>query len=713
MEPIRTSVSIRMFVVFGIMLLFPLAIVIQIMRVQFIEGENLQALWRAQALDEVPVPAKRGRIYDTHGRLLVTNSVSYTAAIDPRAPGARSEQIALVPDALAHFTSRSAVHYRRTMSQAPANSRYIVLERGLSRQAYDSLKSMRVRGLILEENFRRRYNFDELAAHVVGHVNHELTGVMGIENSYERFLRGTDGSRQVRRDSRNRVREYVGAPKRLPVQGNNVVTTIDAHIQAIAEDELRAGVQRTRATKGTVIIVNPQTGAIVALANYPTFNPNQPAVAETINRRNSAIADMVEPGSTFKLITAIAAVEQNVVTFDEIFETPSNGRRLIHGQWMRDHDPLGNMNFAQVMQRSSNIATAEIAMRIQPETFYQYVRNAGFGSATGIDIPAEEAGRLRRPFEWSAVSLPWLSIGYEVQVTPLQMVMAYAAFANGGNLMRPYLVDRVEDERGRIIHQNQPKTVRRAFNPAAIRSLKPVFAGVISDSGTARFVSVDGLEIAGKTGTAQKFIDGRYQTRYRASFVGFYPTEHPKYVAIVMLDEPRTSIYGGTTAGPIFRNIARRIIGVDSEILSNTFVLANQPNRVVPTVTGLDVDQATSYLQFIGQRFRIQGRGDVVIEQSPVAGSEISRTQEITLLTGTSQTEETDGQRVPDVVGLSMRDAIAVLKASGYVVSKNGSGTVATQFPQAGAVMAQGRTVSLRGRTRSMEQLVAATGGVR
>jgi len=713
MEPIRTSVSVRMFVVFGIMLLFPVAIVIQILRVQFIEGDNLQVLWRAQALDEIPVPAKRGRIYDIHGRLLVTNSVSYTVAVDPRAPGARAEHISAVPDVLAHFTTRNNVHYRRIISQAPANSRYIVLERGISRAAYDSLKSMRVRGLILEENFRRRYNFDELAAHVVGHVNHELAGVMGVENSYDRFLRGMDGSRQVRRDSRNRVREYVGAPKRQPIQGNNIITTIDAHIQAIVEDELKAGVQRSRANKGTVILVNPETGAIVALANYPTFNPNQPAMAATENRRNSAIADMVEPGSTFKLITAIAAVEQNVVNFDEIFETPTNGRRLIHGQWMRDHDPLGNMNFAQVMQRSSNIATAEIAMRMQPETFYQYIRNAGFGTLTAIDLPAEEAGRLRRPFEWSAVSLPWLSIGYEVQVTALQMVMAYAAFANGGRLMRPYIVERVEDERGRIIHQNQPKTVRAAFKPEAVRALKPVFAGVISDSGTARFVSVDGLEIAGKTGTAQKFIDGRYQTRYRASFVGFYPYENPKYVAIVILDEPKTSIYGGVTAGPIFRNIARRLIGVDAEILSNTYASSNQANRLAPSLVGMNIDQATSYLRFTGQRFRVQGRGSIISEQIPEAGVEVASNQDITLVTVNASASTEADRRVPDVVGLSMRDAVAILMDAGYEVTKNGSGTVSAQFPQSGAVMSQGRTVTLRGRTRSMEQMIVAQGGAR
>ena len=711
MDEHRSKIVVRMFVVYGFLMLLPLAIIIQMMRIQFIEGDNLMMLWRAQAVDEIPIKAKRGQIYDREGRLLVTNTYSYSVAVDPRAPGVKPEMLDETTEILAHFTNRTTSDYQRIIRQAPQGSRFISLGRNFGREVYDSLKTRRFRGVILEENFRRNYNFGELASHVLGHVNHEHTGVMGIENSYDRYLRGIDGVQQVRKDSRNRIKEFVGAPRRQPVQGNNLFTTIDAHIQVIVEEELKAGVERARAQKGTAIVVNPKTGAIVAMANYPTFNPNSPASSPTENRWNSAIADMVEPGSTFKLVTAVAAVDQKLVDFDEIFETPENGRRLIHGQWMRDHNPLGDLDFAQVMQRSSNVATAEIAQRIDPDVFYQYIRNFGFGSSTSIDLPGEETGRLRKPFEWSAVSLPWLSIGYEVQVTPLQMAMAYAAFANGGKLMRPYVIERIEDERNRTVFENEPKVIRQAANPEVINTLKPIFQGVVSDSGTARWAHVDGLSIAGKTGTAQKFIDGRYRTRYRASFVGFFPVENPQYVAMLMFDEPRTSIFGGFIAGPVFRNITTRLVGLDPSSLSIDQNLAEVRVPVIPNVNGMKLNQASALLQYQNAKFTVSGNGAYVVGQEPAAGYPLEK-DTIIILTTDDKMLVGDGYKiVPDVVGMSMRDAIYLLKNAGFNVARNGSGNVIAQFPESGAVMRQGRDISIRGGSRPFEQLLTSRGG--
>lgn len=711
MDEHRSKIVVRMFVVYGFLMLLPLAIIIQMMRIQFIEGDNLMMLWRAQAVDEIPIKAKRGQIYDREGRLLVTNTYSYSVAVDPRAPGVKPEMLDETTEILAHFTNRTTSDYQRIIRQAPQGSRFISLGRNFGREVYDSLKSRRFRGVILEENFRRNYNFGELASHVLGHVNHEHTGVMGIENSYNRYLRGTDGVQQVRKDSRNRIKEFVGAPRRQPVQGNNLFTTIDAHIQVIVEEELKAGVERARAQKGTAIVVNPKTGAIVAMANYPTFNPNSPASSPTENRWNSAIADMVEPGSTFKLVTAVAAVDQNLVDFDEIFETPENGRRLIHGQWMRDHNPLGDLDFAQVMQRSSNVATAEIAQRIDPDVFYQYIRNFGFGSSTSIDLPGEETGRLRKPFEWSAVSLPWLSIGYEVQVTPLQMAMAYAAFANGGKLMRPYVIDRIEDERSRTVFRNEPKVIRQAANPEVINTLKPIFQGVVSDSGTAQWAHVDGLSIAGKTGTAQKFIDGRYRTRYRASFVGFFPVENPQYVAMLMFDEPRTSIFGGFIAGPVFRNITTRLVGLDPSSLSIDQNLAEERVPVIPNVNGMKLNQASALLQYQNAKFTVSGNGAYVVGQEPAPGEFLEEDTIIRLITDNKMLIGDGYKIVPDVVGMSMRDAIYLLKNAGFNVTRNGSGNVIAQFPESGAVMRQGRDISIRGGSRPFEQLLTSRGG--
>lgn len=727
MNNVTKQTKSRMLIVLGMVLLLPIAIGLQMVRIHLFEGSALRELWDAQALDVIPIPAQRGRILDARGRMLVSNSVTYQIAIDPLVPNTPAGQIDTILETLAANTSETVESYRRKMRAAPAGSRYIVLERSAPRAAFTALRELRMRNVILEEQYRRRYNYESLAAHTLGYVNHEVNGMMGLEASYNRVLRGRDGEQQVQRDRLGRIRAVVGAPRRQPTEGHTLKTTIDAHIQAIAEEELRQGVIRSRAQYGSVIVMDPQTGAVKALANYPTYNPNRPATSDAENRRNFAISDMIEPGSTFKLVTAVAAMEQGVVRLDEMFHTPANGVQLIHGQPMRDHIPLGSLDFEDVIRKSSNIATAEVAMRLPRETFYQYARNLGFGSLTGIDLTSEESGRMQNPFSWSAVTLPWMSIGYEIQVTPMQLVMAYSAFANKGVLMRPYIVDEIHDEFGRIVEKTEPVVIRRAIRPETIRQLMPAFEGVVTESGTAEFARVEGITIGGKTGTAQKFIDGRYQARYRASFIGFFPTDQPQYVVLVLLDEPRTSIYGGFISGPIFRQIASRIMGMDEhlqrEIVEDVAVTSG---RRVPEMRGLSADQARAMLTELGIRFDVSGSGSLVMQQSLVAGQELTRGERLQITigdvgdpvnNGNSSNQGNQGNQrepaettaraslaLPDLRGLSMRQAYHVLTSAGFEVQQIGSGTVYAQFPQAGALYQTGREVTIRGRARSLNE---------
>jgi cell division protein FtsI/penicillin-binding protein 2 len=627
-----STMNPRSFLVLGLMLLFPAAILIQVLRIQVFEGRALRALWGEQAIGYIPIPAERGLILDASDRILVSNTVSYTVIVDPMAPRTSRADLSKIATTLARFTNKSAEDYERKIRSAAKGSRYVLLERGVSRAGHDALRELDIRGLILEEHFRRRYNYESMAAHTLGYVNHEVVGMMGIESSYNGMLKGQDGEQQVQRDSRGRIRAVVGTPRRRPVAGHSIRTTIDARIQAIVEEELRQGVIRARANHGTVIVVDPETGAIKAMANYPTYNPNSPAASSDENRRDFAIADMIEPGSTFKLITAVAATEQGVIREGEVFHTPANGQKRIFGQMMRDHDPLGSMDFRNVIQKSSNIATAEIAMRLDKQTYYQYARNFGFGTPSGIDLPGEESGRLQRPHGWSQVTLPWMSIGYEVQVTPLQMAMAYAAFANEGRLMRPYVVDEVIDERGNIIRKTKPYVVRTPIKPSTIETLYPIFESVLTEQGTAEFARVEGVAIAGKTGTAQKFVDGRYQTRYRATFVGFYPTDDPKYVCLVLMDEPRTSIYGGVVSGPVFKNITQRILALDGRLHRETVIPEDSITYVVPKVEGLSRNDAFALLDQMKFRYDREGRGTRVASQRPAAGTVIRKRQEIILV---------------------------------------------------------------------------------
>lgn len=719
----RTAILSRMFIVLGLILLIPCALGFQLIRVNYFEGDELRALWNKQAIDQIPIPAQRGNIYDANGTLLATNAVDYKLAFDPKVEvngkiGVPQSQVNQLTKKLASLTRKSAAYYQNKINSAPPHSRYIVLANNLSVLVKDEINALDIKGVILEENYSRKYTFGSLASHALGFVNHETDGRIGLEAYYNKELKGEDGLRQVRRDPFNRIFEYIGAPKKLPRNGYSLHTTIDAYLQAILEDELKAGVEKHLANYGTGIIMDPKTGAIKAMANYPTYDPNFPASTDDENRRNFAISDMIEPGSTFKLVTAIAAVEQGVVEFGEVFETPENGEVIIHDLILRDHDPLGDLTFQEVIQKSSNVAMAEIAMRMEAQIFYQYARNMGFGTDTNIDLIGEVPGRLAKPYEWSLVTLPWMSHGYEIQTTPLQITQAYAAFANNGIMMRPYLVERIEDKNGSIIKEHKPNKIRQVAKRSTLNKLLPVFESVVTDSGTGNLAQVDGLRIAGKTGTAKKVVDGRYTNNYRGSFVGFFPVEDPKYVCFILLDEPKTSGYGGVTAGPIFKNIAMRIAGLDNDIQRNMKKDQKPAPQLVqvPFLKGLSEQQAELLLTNLNLPFSMKGKSGYVIGQSPEAGTKLQRIEEISLtLSETYAASDSAKVRngyaeIPDLKGMNMRQATSLLTELGLQTEIIGSGTIFAQYPKSGEWLRKGYPVTIRGKAKSLEILTQANG---
>ncbi len=692
-------ITARIVVLTVLFAMLPIGIVVQMIRVQLGSGEDLRILWREQAEDFITIPALRGDILDANGKILATSSVAYTVAVDPLVSGMTRDRLRAITNALARTAGKDADQYMRRIQEAPPGSRYIVLEKGLGVDAYEALTALNIRGIILEEQYRRRFNYGSLAAHMLGYVNLNVDGMMGLEASYNNVLKGEDGSQQVRRDRTGRIKAYVGAPKKRPINGNSLVTTIDVNIQAVVEEELANGVISANADYGTAIVMDPWTGAIKAMANYPTYDPNNPGQPNE-NRRNFAISDMIEPGSTFKLVTAIAATEMGVIRDGERFYTPSDGQKLIFGQWMRDHDPLGTLTFEEVIAKSSNVAISEIAMRLKPDVFYQYVRNLGFGTATEIDLPGEEAGRLRKPFDWSKVTLPWMSVGYEIQVTPLQIATAYAAFANGGKLVRPYVVERVTNERFNDVSRHRVTTIREICNPSTLQSLLPIFEYAVSNEGTGRNAAVTGMSVAGKTGTAQKYADGSYQSRYRSSFVGFYPSRSPRYVTIVVLDEPRTNIYGSEVAAPIFRNIANRLLGLDEELQHR--VKADEAGRpfvaVVPKVSGLSREEATRLLSAQGLAYESEGNGDLVARQNPAPGQPLSAGDIIKLsIVDSPRASESNTFSMPELTGMSMRRAYFMTQELGLKADLSGYGKVSEQNPKAGTTVTKGTSVTLRG----------------
>ncbi|NNE71351.1 MAG: penicillin-binding protein 2, partial [Rhodothermales bacterium] len=550
---VRDEILARMYVMLTLLGLVPIMVGIQVLRVGLIDAEDLEAAGARQTAAVTEIPAMRGSIVDRHGRTLAVNTARYDVAVDPTVAGFRDSAEGLYAS-LARVTGRSATTYRRRVS-GRSSSQYALLERGLSITQVSRLEDCP--GLQVLDRHSRTYNYGAVASHVLGYVDADLRGLSGLEQGYNQYLTGTAGSRDMQRDRRNHIRPVADGKLVMPDHGRTVVTTIDLVLQTALEEELAKGVARARATWGTAIAMDPRTGAILAMANVPTYDPNRPGSAGVASRRNHAIVDRVEPGSTFKLITAVSAVGNGHVTLDDTVDT-GPGWMMLHGRTLRDSYAYGRIPFREVISLSSNIGSAIVAERGTRGEFYQTARAFGFGMPTGIDLPGEIAGSLKRISSWSGSDLSAMSRGYGIQASPLQMLNAYSAFANGGLLMRPYLVEEIRDVTGELTWKAEPDSVRRVMSRELAREILPAFELVVTE-GTAKKAAIPGIRVAGKTGTAWKIKNGVYSSRHSiATFVGFFPADDPEVAMLVMMDEPGLSIYGGEVSAPVFSAAARR-----------------------------------------------------------------------------------------------------------------------------------------------------------
>ena len=634
----------RMYVVLALFCIVPLLVIGQIGRIVVTEGDTLEQQGREQARSSQAIPAMRGALLDRNGRALAINTARYDLALDPTVEGF-ADQAETFYEQLATLTGRTAAHFRETVDTRYSRQ-YVLLHRGLTENQHDTIATWDVPGLIITPRFDRRYNYGRTAAHVLGHVGGEMEGLAGLELQYDAVLKGTPGRRAVQRDRRGRIKALVGGSVVEPAHGDNLVLTLDLVRQTALEDELRRGVVQSGAAWGTAVAMDPETGAILAMANVPTYDPNQPGRAQGGARRNRAITDRFEPGSTFKLVTAAAAVEQDLLSVEDTVQT-GDGWVTLNGRTINDEGAYGAIPFADVIAKSSNVGVAKTAIQIDPGIFYQYARNFGFGHATWIDLPGEVSGVLKKPHTWSRTTHASMSIGYEVAVTPLQVLAAYAALANGGVLMQPYLVAERRAFDGEVLWRNEPDSIRRALREETAAALRPAFQKVV-DHGTATGARVDGLAIAGKTGTALKVSGGRYSRALaRASFVGFFPADDPEVALMILVGEPKTSIYGGAVAAPIFRRVARRWV--------NTF----------PTVVDRLVAASDS----------LPPPAPAPPAASPAASAPVQRAALPDTLTDT----------LPDLRGQSARDATYWLHSHGVDVRIRGTGVVRRQDPAPGA----------------------------
>lgn len=446
---------------------------------------------------------------------------------------------------------------------------FVWLARKLDPEQGHRLERMPMEGIGLVMEGRRFYPKGPLLAHVLGFAGMDGEGLEGIERRYESQLHGEKRVAVLQRDAMGRTVFPKGQAEQVPAAGHSLVITIDEVIQYIAEKELEEAVGRAHAKAGTVIVLDPQTGAVLALAISPRFDPNGVASLTADRWRNRALTDTYEPGSTMKAIVAAAALEEKVMKPGTMLYG-ENGRMTIANTVIHDHEKLGWVTFAQVIQKSSNIGAAKTGMALGDQRLYRYLQAFGFGQKTEIDLPGEVGGLVKHPREWGRRSLASISMGQEIGVTPIQMVSAVAALANGGVLMKPYVVSEVRDAQGKALRQILPQVKRRVVSPETARTVTSILEGVVTD-GTGAKAAIPGFRVAGKTGTAQK-IDprtGAYSsTLFVGSFVGFVPADNPRLAMIVVIDEPQGEAWGGTIAAPVFRRVGEQVLnylGVSSD----------------------------------------------------------------------------------------------------------------------------------------------------
>jgi len=411
---------------------------------------------------------------------------------------------------------------------------------------------------------RRYYPNRQLAAHVLGFVNNENEGAAGIEYALDDVIRGRDGRWMTLKDGGQRPIDPDGSFREDPIPGNDITLTIDTYIQAEAEATLERVVTERLADGASAVVMNPRTGAILALASYPSYNPNvRDEALVALSSNNSAVNHAYEPGSTFKIFTAAAGLRENVVFEDELIDCQGGAMRVANHTYHDWKSGFGVMPFSEVVANSSNVGMIKVGLRIEPVRFYEWMRGFGFGEVTGVELPGEAPGILRGPDRWSALSQSSMIIGQEIGVTPLQMATAVSAVANGGLLMKPYVVSSVRDAAGTILSEHQPEVRHRIIDEATALRVMRVLEGVVDpDSTTGRAAGIPGYRLAGKTGTAQKIGPEGTYSQYMSSFVGILPASAPELVVLVVIDSPRKGYYGSEVAAPAFRSIAETAVRV-------------------------------------------------------------------------------------------------------------------------------------------------------
>ncbi len=606
---------------------------------QVVKRDYLLKLADRQHQKIVPLTPARGTIYDANGAALAVSVEMDSCYAEPKSIGDLGTAAVRLAPVLG--MSRETVFKR-----LQGNRNFVWLQRRLTPDVVKRIRDLNIEGIGFVKETKRFYPNSEVAAHVIGFTGLDPEGLEGVERRYDSTILGGNGYLVTERDALGRNVALKGTVIQNGAMGHNVTLTLDKNLQYIAEKELAKAVEGSGARAGTAIVMDPQTGRVLAMANYPTFNLNAHASYAPQVWRNRAVADSYEPGSTFKTLLIAAALEEKVIRPGDGINC-EGGSYAIGGRTIHDTHKYGRLTIPEVLKYSSNIGAAKIGSRIGASRLYTYLNNFGIGEKSGIDLPGETSGMLRQWSQWYGIDIATISFGQGVTASSIQLAAAFSAIANGGVLMKPYLVEKVTDNEGNVVKSFEPQARRRVVSPETAKAVARMMEGVAAEGGTGTSASVEGYRVAGKTGTAQKVdpvTKGYSASKRTASFIGFVPADRPRLTILVMIDEPKTSPYGGVVAAPAFSAIA----------LQGLCYLKVPPDTVVRSKP---------------KTVEVQARSAVEEDSSAAEGGVV---------------EEGEGNTMPNFRGMSMRQTLKVMEEQGLNVRLHGSGRAVEQSPLPG-----------------------------
>ncbi len=618
------------------------ALVSRAFQLQILSGEALKAKAEKQHTRILEFQTERGHIFDRNGKVLAASLMVDSVYADPSRIKNRKK-------VSAKLSSILGINKKKINKNILKYKRFCWIARKISPEQSRRIKSMNMDGVYLIKEPKRFYTNKGSAGHLLGFVGMDSDGLGGLELKYNRYLKGAIRKVSWGKDARGN-RFYMGSSSANKEEsgGCNLILTIDSRIQHIVELQLREATERAGAKGGIAIVMNPGTGEILAIANEPGFNPTVFTQYSGEMRKNKIVTDCFDPGSIFKPFVAAAALEEEIVEDGEEINC-ENGAYLVGNKIIHDAqgEKFDRLTIREILKYSSNIGSVKVAERLGKERFYQYMRKFGFGSRTGINLPGEASGILRKPQYWTDVDFATMAFGQGVSVTAIQMITAMSAIANQGVLMKPYVVRGLVDKKGRVIEEFTPTVVEKVISPLTAQRVTSFLTDVVGDEGgTGKNARIVNVSVAGKTGTSQKFDfnAGRYSSdKVLASFIGFFPAENPQIIILVVLDEPETKRWGGQTAAPVFRNISEQILRRFNRSIGEREFIAENINiemknvfapeviighigmdeSAMPDFTGMTMRDVLRIAREMDMDLRLTGSGWVV-SQKPAPGSPIS-----------------------------------------------------------------------------------------